>query len=115
MEARLAGAKSLMTQPRLPCETHGRPELWPENLLAWKLWQMAMFQVTIFPGKTQRDTRIELKYEAVIPLIGLYIEDHRGQQETLEKIVLCQQVMLSRGIFDFFRHGDRGNACIDVW
>ena len=106
----MAGAKRLSTQPMLPCKQHGWPELWTENVLAWKLWQMASYQVMVFPGTTPTQNHVELKYESVIPLIQLYCTDPQQQQETLEKIVLCQQVALSSGVFDFFKHGSDFNS-----
>jgi len=111
----MAGAKRLTQQPRLPCAMHGWPELWPENVLAWKLWQMASYQVMVFPGATPAQNHVELKYESVIPLIQLYCTDPQQQQETLEKIVLCQQVALSSGVFDFLKHDTSRDAVVGAW
>jgi len=84
-------------------------------MLAWKLWQMASYQVMVFPGTTPTQNHVELKYESVIPLIQLYCPERDEQQDTLEKIVLCQQVALSSGVFDFFKHDASRDAIVGAW
>lgn len=107
IEARLRGKKRLTTTPRLPCEMHGKPELWEENEEAWMIYDLIITnqQVLVFnqydaKGKPKPPI-IALNFAAVIPTLRLYILPQR-QQECFDKLLLIHEIMASKGVFDFF-------------
>jgi len=114
LEARLAGERTIRKQTLLPCPQHGVPMLAEQNIMAWKLWQIAAYQLLIFPDSQAKKNHLELNYAALIPLIQLYVEDRQTQQDTLEKILLCHQISLSSGIFEFLNHHEYHTA-LEGW